>query len=263
MTGYARSEVIGRTPALLQGPDTDRHETHALRLALEAGRTFEASTINYRKNGEPFHIQWRTAPVRDASGKVTHYIAVQRDITAEVHLIERLQKEADLDGLTGLFNRSGGERHLEKALARQRVSGERLTLLLIDIDHFKRVNDAFGHAVGDQVLRRVAGLIAGRTRGNDIAVRWGGEEFLVGLIDTPLGGGVRVAESIRMVVDATPFPSSVSVSLSAGVAELRKGESLAQTIERADLRLYAAKRAGRNTTCADGEADELRRQHDG
>lgn len=255
MTGYTPDEVIGRSPKLLQGERTDRSVTRALRQALERGESFEAHTVNYRKSGEPFHIQWRTSPVLDSSGSITHYVAVQRDVSDQIHLIERLKRKAETDGLTMLLTRGAGEESLNEMIERARRSDEPVSVLMMDIDHFKSINDEFGHAVGDRVLRRVARIIDGRTRGNDLCIRWGGEEFVIALRDTPLGGALRVAESIRNAVAMEPIGDQIEVTVSCGVAQSRQRESPQDTVERADRYLYAAKEAGRNSTRS--EANDL------
>jgi diguanylate cyclase (GGDEF)-like protein/PAS domain S-box-containing protein len=246
MTGYEPDEVLGRTPSLLQGERTDRRVTRRLRESLEAGRAFEGRTVNYRKSGEPFYIEWRTSPVVDDDGHVTHYIAVQRDVTDQVRQIRRLKRLAEIDGLTRLYSRDAGESALADEAAAARNKGTSLSIILLDIDHFKQINDDHGHGIGDQVLQRLAAQIDRRIRGQDLAIRWGGEEFVIVLRDTALSGAGLVAESLRRVLASTGFHDDVVVTISAGVAELDDGESVEDLIRRADEAMYAAKSGGRN-----------------
>lgn len=246
MTGYTAEEVLGKTPALLQGERTDRRVTRRLREALEAGRSFEGRTVNYRKGGVPFHIEWRTSPVHDEEGRVTHFVAVQRDVSAEVHQIQRLKRRAEIDGLTRLYVREAGESALGDETERAERRGCPLSVILLDIDHFKRINDEHGHAMGDRVLQRIASLLDARIRGQDLAIRWGGEEFVLVLRDTELAGALLVAESLRAMAEVAPQIDEIEITISAGVAERSAGEAAAALIERADQALYAAKRAGRN-----------------
>ncbi len=174
MTGWTREEVIGRTPAILQGEETDRQVTARLRRALEAGRTFEGRTINYRKDGRPFHIEWRTSPIRNEKGEVTHYLAIQRDVTAQVRLLERLREQAASDALTELLNHKSGENELSAAIASARREERPLSVALLDIDHFKAINDNHGHAMGDLVIERIGRLINQHLNRQDIGIRWGG-----------------------------------------------------------------------------------------
>jgi len=246
MTGYAPGEVIGKTPKMLQGPETDHHVTGRLKEKLDSGESYEAHAINYRKDGTPFHLQWLTSPVFDENGVATHYMAIQRDITDQVHMIERLRQEARIDGLTGLLNRDAGQAALTGLIDRAGDDDTPLSLVLFDIDHFKAINDTEGHVVGDYVLRHVAKIIDGRTRGDDLVIRWGGEEFVVALWDTAGDGAVTAAEFIRQAVEVAAIENLDSVTLSGGVAEWRPGQSMLELIEEADRCLYEAKSSGRN-----------------
>jgi diguanylate cyclase (GGDEF)-like protein len=150
--------------------------------------------------------------------------------------------------LTGLYNR----RHLEEELTRHHRDARRhndpLCVLLLDIDHFKHVNDTYGHPAGDVVLSAFAHRLRDQLRGGDIAGRWGGEEFLVLLPRTDLAGAMVVAERIRHATGATPVVASgseITVTVSGGCA-LGPGGSSEEMIHAVDSRLYAAKAAGRN-----------------
>lgn len=173
----------------------------------------------------------------------------------------QLDKLVNLDGLTGLANRRRFDAALLDELKRtsraQELSAPTLptTLILADIDHFKRFNDRYGHKEGDECLRRVAGAFQSRLkRPADLAARYGGEEFAVILPATPLEGGVRMAEAIRAAVEALAVPHDASetaphVTASLGVA-VTMGGSPEALIEAADRALYEAKRGGRNRVCS-------------
>jgi diguanylate cyclase (GGDEF)-like protein/PAS domain S-box-containing protein len=255
MTGWGRDEVIGKTPAILQGERTDRRVTDRLRRNLEAGRSFEGRTVNYRKDGQPFHIEWRTSPVRDSEGRVTHYLAIQRDVTAEVRLLRRLRNQADTDSLTELLNREAGERELVAQMRRAAESGESLSIVLLDVDHFKRINDTHGHAAGDKVLERIGRLLNQRLNRQDVGMRWGGEEFLLVLLETDLEGARQAAERFRSLIENSRFHQEIQVSASFGVAQFRPDEALKTLFSRADSALYTAKESGRNQVVASGVSD--------
>jgi diguanylate cyclase (GGDEF)-like protein len=180
-------------------------------------------------------------------------VIVCTDITTEVDLALAYQKMAVTDPLTGLANRRGVEQHMRREVARVMRHGYRLSFVMLDIDHFKRVNDRFGHSMGDEVLRRVAESVGKTLRTSDVAARWGGEEFLVVLTDTGLEGARMCAERIRSAVDTLDIPRVGGVTISAGVAELTRGEELSITLLRADELLYQAKAAGRNCVKAPGD----------
>ena len=172
---------------------------------------------------------------------------------------QRLQRELESlsrkDALTGAFNRRAMEEMLGQETGRSHRHGHALSLLMLDIDHFKRVNDTHGHPGGDQVLRFFAKLTSSILREEDVLFRYGGEEFVVMLPDTPLKGGLRLAERILATVATTPFEvtgATLNITASAGVAGLTAAEDGDQLIARADAALYAAKHDGRNRAVASG-----------
>ena len=155
------------------------------------------------------------------------------------------------DGLTGLHNRRYLESHLDGIAKRADEGGHGLSLVLIDLDHFKRVNDTYGHAAGDEVLKTIARRLLRNVRGFDTAARFGGEEFVIAMPDTPIDVAVTVADRIRVKISEDPITlpdgSQLSVTLSAGVAEsVEPGETPEDLIARADKALYMAKHDGRD-----------------
>jgi diguanylate cyclase len=166
--------------------------------------------------------------------------------------LDDLRQDAATDSLTRLNNRRSFDARLRDAAGQAMNSGAPLALVLVDIDHFKRVNDEWGHQTGDQVLRLVAGMLTAHTRPEDFAARYGGEEFALILDGTCGEAAVAVAERVRRgfegreIVARTSGRSIGIISVSAGVALYEPGERLTAWIERADQAMYAAKRAGRN-----------------
>ncbi len=167
-------------------------------------------------------------------------------------------KELSLrDGLTGCFNRAHGVETLDAELRRSRRSGQPVSVLMFDIDHFKSINDQFGHLRGDELLQRVGSHLARIVRSTDVRVRYGGDEFLLILPDTPPLGAEQVAECIRRELSTLAVSSdqtTVHISASIGVATSLNGDRAASAlIERADAALYQAKRGGRNRFCVAGQ----------
>jgi diguanylate cyclase (GGDEF)-like protein len=167
---------------------------------------------------------------------------------------DRIEQLAQHDELTGVYNR----RYLMDALVRERSRAERLaapfSVCLLDIDHFKAINDTHGHAAGDAVLRHLPDVAAVGLRGFDVFGRLGGEEFLLVLPGTDLAGAMVVAERVRAAVDAASFPgvpAGTRVSVTLGVAQGARGEEGSLLLARADRALYAGKAAGRNRVEAD------------
>jgi diguanylate cyclase (GGDEF)-like protein len=160
--------------------------------------------------------------------------------------VEALQHLAATDPLTGLANRRGGEKHIANEISRAKREHRPLSCILFDIDRFKQVNDTFGHQAGDQLLRDVAALLRRTVRAYDIAVRWGGEEFLLVLPGVDLKMARILADRLRVAVEGLDTHGICPVTVSAGAAEFEADYDFATTLRTADRRLYQAKAAGRN-----------------
>ncbi len=169
--------------------------------------------------------------------------------------------EASIDSLTGLFNRKYYNEVVLKEIKKASKLGRPLTLLVIDIDKFKRFNDTYGHLTGDQILRLLGAVLKQNVRMQDIACRLGGEEFVLLLLDTPLHAALVVAENIRRLVMAKELVRKSTnevigrVTVSIGVASLGKNDTSSSLFERADQCLYAAKRSGRNKVVAENDPE--------
>jgi len=203
-----------------------------------------------------------TAQVRAATAELERTIGVR---SAERQLLiarnQFAEREADAaqqiaalsdaalkDIVTGLLNRRGGEEALAREEARLQRTRSSAGLVMFDVDHFKDINDRYGHGVGDRVLSEVARVISRIQRASDIAIRWGGEEFLVLLPDNDVVGARRFAERVRLGVESLRIPDVPRITISAGAAELTRMQSAAESVARADRLLYEAKQAGRNQT---------------
>jgi diguanylate cyclase len=166
--------------------------------------------------------------------------------------VVRAREDALADGLTGLANRRALDLALADCLADAQASGRTPSLLMTDIDHFKRINDTYGHVFGDKVIRAVAKILKANTKGNDTVARYGGEEFVVLLPDTPLGGALALAEKIRTKIETSRVRRTdnkeeiARITVSFGVAGYCAGESASDFVARADAALYASKNQGRN-----------------
>ena len=186
----------------------------------------------------------------DALAETGRRLALELDLSRErVDSHERftaLSRLALTDPVTALANRRGGEEALAREVARARRTGSPLSLVLFDIDRFKNINDRSGHAVGDRVLRGISEILSASQRGSDLAMRWGGEEFLVLLPDVGLAGARIFAERVRENVQNLKVTDAGGITVSAGVSELVGDEDSAVALARADANLYRAKAGGRN-----------------
>ncbi len=185
---------------------------------------------------------------------ITRTLYVQhRDTFRNQRVIEeqrrRLERMATEDGLTGLHNRRYIDERIQEELQWYRRRGRVFAVAIADIDHFKRINDAFGHKAGDEVLRRLAGMLVPNVRGVDIVSRYGGEEFVVLFPETTRRVAHQICEKLRKLVETCDWGAiadGVSLTMSFGIADCTEGGTLEEIVERADLRLYHAKRSGRN-----------------
>jgi diguanylate cyclase (GGDEF)-like protein len=161
------------------------------------------------------------------------------------------EEAAFTDHLTGLANRRRFERQLEREVARMQRFGHPFSLLMLDIDRFKDINDSFGHAAGDEAIRKISKVLREGTRGIDLAARVGGEEFAVLLVETSKEGGSEVAERLRTAIKAIEMPGAGRVTASFGVAECPNDAQTAfDIVKAADIALYEAKRNGRDRVVA-------------
>lgn len=243
ISGYEKDELLGETPRLLQGPETDREVLDRVRNALENEESIRAETVNYRKDGTPYVVSYTIAPVRDASGELTHWASVQRDVTDQRAREEELQYRASYDSLTGLLARAALEERLQGALRQEETEG---ALLFMDLDRFKQVNDSLGHSAGDQLLQEVAERIRSAIRGQDVAGRLGGDEFVVWVKSTQTPStAVEIAERILSRIE-TPVEldgQEVFVGVSIGVVpDLAGYDSAEPALRDADVAMYRAKK---------------------
>ena len=263
LTGYSAEELIGQSPRLLQGPLTTRPVLDELLKNSWEGRPFRGTVTNYRKDGVPFEMEWHISPIRAADGTVSQYLSIQRDVTAikqfqqstdayveqlldqqrqasarKVELEKtntELQALATTDGLTGVFN----HRHFDEQLEKISADAKAVSLLMIDVDHFKLFNDTFGHPAGDRVLQKVADALRAVARKSDIVVRYGGEEFAVLMSDSEADPALALAERIRQRVESIIIPEG-TISVSLGVSTIIGGDGVGRVLlEQADMSLYA------------------------
>lgn len=192
-------------------------------------------------------------PLRDDKKEISAiYITVQ-DVTDFVIYEHKLIQMAKVDGLTGVFNRRYLDTRLQEELERSRRHGNPLSIMMLDIDHFKEINDTHGHICGDYTLRKISELLLELIRTSDILGRYGGEEFCCILPETSFEQALVLAERCRTQVAASQFSCTdhqSRVTVSIGVTDLHRDDTLDSIIKRADDALYQAKRTGRNRVCS-------------
>jgi diguanylate cyclase (GGDEF)-like protein/PAS domain S-box-containing protein len=240
----SRAEVIGRTTVEL-GFFPDAASRQAILRDLEQRDSAGPIEMGVKlPDGRHLICEWKTTVI--SSGGTSYLLSMLSDVTRQHELMRELEHKASHDPLTGAFNRQKGAQILDREILRHRRQGTPLSLILMDVDDFKGVNDQYGHGVGDQVLQALVRTMMERLRETDILARWGGEEFVVILPDTALNGAAHLADSLRVATGTTRFACVRAVTLSLGVAGLRPAEDARSLLNRADVALYQAKRGGRN-----------------
>ena len=252
-TGYTRAELLGRSMTLFAGPKTDAAEVARVVDAMTRSQPVSAELQVYSKNGTPYWIEMDAVPFRDEAGAHTHWVIVGRDISERKKAAAAIHRLAFYDVLTGLPNRRRLMEELESRLAQADAGGG--ALLFIDLDHFKLVNDARGHATGDGLLKRVAQRLSSLLHGGDMVARLGGDEFVV-LLNRLEGDEAAVAaaamaraQELRaalardMDIDGNPYSTATSI----GIALMpRPGQTADDLLREADTAMYRAKAGGRN-----------------
>lgn len=176
------------------------------------------------------------------------------DLAAQLNeSLKRVEQLAVTDVLTETYNRRKFDEIVVKEYHRAEHGDAPFSVIMLDIDHFKRVNDKFGHSAGDQVLKHLSKLIRGLVRQGDLLIRWGGEEFLILLLNTKIEEAGSFAERIRVGVEQEQFAAAGSITISLGVAQLREGDSTDTLLKRVDNALYQAKQKGRNRVVLSAE----------
>jgi diguanylate cyclase (GGDEF)-like protein/PAS domain S-box-containing protein len=249
LTGYAAEEILGQSAHMLYPSHQDPMFQRNLRASLRQRQPFRATFIYRHKSGRPVHVEQSIAPVVNAAGRISHYISTGKDVSERVERESRLLEMATIDSLTGLYNRHAGSGLMRRLVDEARRSGHALSVILADIDYFKAINDTYGHKAGDDALARVGQVLKASVRADDVAVRWGGEEFLVVLPHCDLSQALELGERLRAAVGATQVSehAAFSLSISAGVAQMAAQDTVSELLRRADLAMYRAKRIGRNS----------------
>jgi len=180
---------------------------------------------------------------------VSHVLELEEKIEENLALKDREKKlydKATKDFLTGLFNREKFEEHLDYMIVHSFRNEKKIALVMLDIDFFKKVNDTFGHLVGDATLKKIATLLKENLRKNDICARWGGEEFMIALEVDSLESAVEITQKMRVVIASHKMDVVSKVTCSFGITLIKEDEDKKSAFLRADEALYSAKENGRN-----------------
>ncbi|QYZ65719.1 MAG: hypothetical protein OI74_02090 [Gammaproteobacteria bacterium (ex Lamellibrachia satsuma)] len=229
-------------------PCRGKHDPCPIEAIRKTGEAASVIHKHFSNDGEVIYAEVSATPVFDETGQVAQIIESHRDITHHVEIQNQLKQLAATDRLTNIYNRMKFDDELESQIRWARETGNPLSLIMFDIDHFKSVNDTFGHDVGDEVLKQMVSIVQQRIRKSDILARWGGEEFM---IITPLADAEvsrNIAEHLRAWISDHSFTTAGRITASFGASSLKAKDTAETLTKRVDAALYASKQNGRNQT---------------
>ena len=271
VTGYTFEEALGQNLRFMKTELTPRGTFQDLWQTLLSGKEWRGEFCNRKKNGEQYWELASISPIFDRSGHITHFVAVKEDITErkrtdlalraaneqlsqQLEQIQKLQaalhEQAIRDPLTGLYNRRYLYETLGQEFARAQREGQPVSILMLDFDHFKALNDLHGHAAGDAILQSLSATLLGSTRKGDTVCRYGGEEILIAMPNTSAVQARQRAVLLLQEIAEQRIPYEghlLSITVSIGVAAFPEhGETIDEVIRAADRALYRSKEGGRN-----------------
>lgn len=248
-TGYSEDEVLGQNPRFLQSGKTLPSQYGAMWAALEQGQPWRGEFYNKRKDGTEYIVSLLISPVRDDDGEIINYLAIEDDITEKKRVEEQVHYLAHFDQLTGLPNRTLLDEHFQFAINMAKRNSEQLSVMFMDLDNFKNVNDGLGHSVGDALLVELSQRLKNSLRSEDLVGRFGGDEFVMILPKTDSSGaGVLAQKLINKITE--PFqigPYKLTCTPSIGISiypdDGREVETLSKN---ADAAMYMVKQLSKN-----------------
>lgn len=265
ITGYTQTMVVGQTPRVLSSGKHSRDFYTQMWEALLAHGQWQGEVWNRKRNGEIYPEWLSITRVADAQGQTTHFIAIFTDTSVRKAQEAKIRHLAYFDALTGLANRALLKDRVQHDLNQARRHKSPLTLLFIDLDHFKNINDSLGHQMGDSLLSQLAVRLQSSVRGQDTVARLGGDEFVALLPETDADGAAHMAQTLLDLI-AQPYQlgdHELTVTPSIGIAMYpNDGEDFDTLYRCADTAMYMAKQAGRNSYCfftPDMQAQSIRR----
>ncbi|AGH81453.1 PAS/PAC sensors-containing diguanylate cyclase/phosphodiesterase [Psychromonas sp. CNPT3] len=249
-TGYLLKDLIGKNPRIFSSGEMDKKGYASLWKSLSTGNAWHGEFHNRKKNGDFFWELASIAPVKQKNNKISHYIAIKQDITELKHAKKQILYMANHDALTGLAMRQFFQDRLIKALADAKLNKQKIAVLFLDLDGFKKVNDSFGHHTGDFVLKEVAIRLTESVREIDTVGRIGGDEFCILLTNIKdQESTITISEKLIKIIDK-PYKyknESIDIGVSIGIALYPDhADTPEKLVELADKAMYTIKRKGRN-----------------
>ena len=245
-TGYTRGELIGQNSKILKSGEHTKAFYADLWSTLLSGNIFRCRFINRKKDRQLYYEEATITPIKDDKQVIQSFVVTGKDVTDKIKLEEELRARAMTDELTGLYNRHKGNDVLAKEIERGNRYGGDFSVIFLDIDHFKKINDTYGHDIGDSILQELSNLVQLHTRKTDAIIRWGGEEFIILAPNINQEQALLFAQKLRKTIELYTFEVVDHITVSMGVSSFKKGDTKESLIKRSDEALYDAKAGGRN-----------------
>lgn len=245
LSGYSKDELIGKKMSIIVNPKRDKTIIKDLWKTILDKQIWEGEIQNKTKDGKYYWLNQYIIPkINTNNDSIEQFISIGVDITAK----KELEKFASIDKLTGIYNRRMLDSFLQKEIEVSKRHKDNLSLIIIDIDFFKLVNDTYGHLVGDNVLKQLSKIISQNIRISDIFGRYGGEEFLIICTKTSENNAFILAEKLRKEIENFKFDRVGYKTISLGISSLTNNDDIELLFKKADEALYKAKNSGRNKT---------------
>lgn len=258
ISGYCVNEAIGKNPRILKSGLTPDDVFEDMWETITKGEPWKGELINKRKDGTIYYEEARITPILDDNRNIVNFLGVKQDISKRKYLEEKLKQTSIRDGLTNIYNRRYVFERLLQITEAYKRKGEMFSLVIIDLDFFKSVNDNYGHQAGDYILKEFAEILANSIRAYDILGRYGGEEFILILQYVDKNSAEKIMERILDKIRETTFnyeDKKIGITFSCGIADISETDKKSCTINNiinyADKRLYKAKNSGRNKIVID------------
>ncbi len=245
-SGYKHIELLDHPSNILKSGQHDDAFYKELWETILAGKTYSNVLANKKKDGQLYYEELTISPMFDDDGIIQNFVATGKDITQRIQMEEQLKQYATTDELTRLSNRRRGNEILDIEIDRVHRYQSSFAVLMIDIDHFKKINDTYGHDTGDQVLQEISKVISLHIRKSDALMRWGGEEFLIVTAHMSKDESIIFANKLKNAVNSYTFDVGTDITISIGIAICRRDDTKSTLLKRVDKALYKAKNSGRN-----------------
>lgn len=243
ISGYSKEELIGKPFSIVKHPEQNTHIMEELKSTISNKEVWIGNIKNRKKDGSEYWVQQTIIPkINEENNNIESFLSINVDITAKIEL----EKMASTDKLTNIYNRRMLDQFLQVEIEIANRHKEELSLIILDIDHFKHVNDNFGHLAGDKILSELSNIISNNLRNSDIFGRYGGEEFLIICPKTNKHNAFILAEKLRIIVKTFEFDKVGYKTVSIGISDFQENDSIETLFKKADEALYIAKNSGRD-----------------